>query len=236
MSELTLRGNTDVASLNSLVTAISSVQQGISSSAGEPYLRMGKDGLWIFGADNADVEKGSEWAIHPMSVQHGYVCWEKNDDANKSNSKLGEVMVPAGQPKPLLTSLVDYGYPWAEQVSFILVGLEGKDKGTQVKYSAASKGGMDEIKKLMGLLAQKIAAEAQRGGGSLNPDTSEIVPIVHLSHSYYIHKKHGKIYTPLLDVVRWGTLNNQDKPSSGRSPDPAPAAEAADEPRRRRRA
>jgi hypothetical protein len=227
MNDVTLRGNYDIASLNDLAGAVSNVQQAISSSSGEPYLRMGKDGLWIYGPENLEVKKGSEWAIHPMSVQHGYVCWEKNDDPGKSNSKLGEVMVPAGKPKPPVTTLTDYGYPWSEQVSFVLVGLDGDDKGTQVKYSAASVGGMNEIKKLLGLLAQKIASEQARGGGSLNPDSSEIVPVVNLDHSHYIHKKHGKIYTPMLPIVRWATLNNQDKKPGVRVAEPKPETQAA---------
>jgi hypothetical protein len=221
----TIRGTTDIATLNNLVGAISGVQRAMTTTTGEPYLRMGKDGVWIYGPENLEVKRGSEWAIHPLTVQHGYVCWEKNPDPTKTNSKLGEVMVPAGQARPPITSLTDYGYPWSEQVSFVLVGLDGDDKGVQVKYSAASVGGMSEIKKLLGVLAQKIASEQQRGGGSLSEDTSEIVPVVNLDHSFYTHKKHGKIYTPVLPVVRWGTLNNQDRPAGGARKGPVNVAE-----------
>lgn len=236
MNDVTIRGNYDVVALNSLVNDIAGVQQSMTTTSAEPYLRMGKDGIWIYGPESLEIEKASEWAIHPLSVSHGYVCWEKNDDQTKANSKLGEVMVAAGKPKPVVTTLPDYGYPWQEQVSFLLACVKGPDKGQQVKYSAASVGGMNEIKKLLGSMAQRIAAEQQRGGGSLSPETSEIVPIVNLDHSHYIHKKHGKIYTPVMQIIRWGTLNGGPEPANA-APKPtpnAPADEAADAPRRRR--
>jgi hypothetical protein len=221
MADMTIRGNFDIAALNNLVTDLGTVQQGITATTGEPYLRMGRDGKWIFGAENIEVEPGSLWAISPLSVYHGYVCWSKDDGSSKSNQKLGEVMVPSGQPKPALHTLPDHGYPWSEQVSLALACISGSDEGTQVKYSVASAGGMNEVKALLGTMVKRIAAEQQNGG--IKP-SSAIVPIVELDHSHYIHQKYGKIYTPLMPVVRWGTLDGSDEPKPTK---PTPVKQAA---------
>jgi hypothetical protein len=237
MSEIALRGNFDLASLSNLSTNLESVKQTMKTSSADPYLRMGKDGIWIYGSDNVEVRRGSEWAIHPMSVEHGYVCWSRYDDPAKPNEKLGEVMVPSGQPKPDVLALAKHPFDWTEQVSFTLVCVHGEGKGTQTKYSCASIGGMNAVKELLGVMVERIKEEQKRG--ALTADKSQIVPVVSLEHSHYIHKKHGKIYTPQFNLVRWATLANQDKPN-GAASEPAPAVnadpDAADAPRRRRRA
>ena len=81
--------------------------------------------------------------------------------------------------------------------------------------------------------------DAQKAKGPITED-SEIVPVVALENSHYTHKQHGKIYTPIFNIIRWGTLRNQEETPAPNGNGPAPvapvAAAAAEEaPRRRNR-
>jgi hypothetical protein len=65
----------------------------------------------------------------------------------------------------------------------------------------------------------------------VDKDQDKPVPVVLLKKEHYQHKKYGRIYTPVFDIVRWSSM------------DAAPAEEDAEEaeapaedaPRRRRR-
>ena len=56
------------------------------------------------------------------------------------------------------------------------------------------------------------------------------VPVVRLKKEHYMHKKYGRIFTPVFEVVRWTGLEGTE--ADGPEPD-APEPEEA--PRRRRR-
>jgi hypothetical protein len=141
--------------------------------------------------------------------------------------------VHAGEAKPQLSTLPQHPTSWQEQVSLTLACISGEDKGTQVKYSVASVGGMNEVKKLLGEMVQRINSEQQRLGGGIDPDKSSIVPVVKLDHTHYMHKKWGKTYTPVITILRWATLNGGQPEQP--EPAPAPQAAAADAPRTRSR-
>ena len=236
MANIALRGNFDIAALNDIDTHLSNVQHAMSSASTEPYLRMGRDGKWIFGADSVEVEKGSQWAIHPLSVEHGYVCWNREDTGQK---KLGEAMVAFNEPKPVLSTLPQHANsPWTEQISFSLVCVSGEDIGTQTKYATTSLGGTAEVRNnLLATLIRRITAEKAKGPIT---EDSDIVPVVTLGNSHYNHGQYGKIYTPIFNIVRWGSMRNQEDTPAPNGSGPAPqgpvAAAAAEEaPRRRQR-
>lgn len=177
-------------------------------------LRMQRDGLWVYGAENTQVEEGSTWAINPHSFQHGYCCW--------SDGKLaGEVMVPISSPLPPRSGLKEVIGPvrndrgqeigeevkeWTDQLMFDLVCLDGEDEGTAVTYKTNSVGGKNAI----GAVATAIGARAQSGA-------KDVVPVVKLEVDHYTHRKWGKIYTPELTIVDWLTMEG-------------PAAEGGDSP------
>jgi hypothetical protein len=237
MNDMTTRGGSDLASvIAGLKQSVANVQQSMpSGGGGDPYLRMGKDGVWVYGAESIEIENGSKWAIHPGSIQHGYVCWSRYDEDDKrGNEKLGEVMVPASQPLPNKLGLPDKGFPWTEQVQFHVACVSGADANTQTLYSCTSYGGMREVKeRLLKAILVKIDAEEAKGAAA------RIVPIVTLENDHYNNKKWGKIYTPVFHIVDWASLDANSLPE-----DPAPttndnggapaAAAAPDEPRRRR--
>ena len=185
-----------VASLQSLKSGLQNVKAAMPSAVGEPYLRMLRDGTWVYGQNNTEVEEGSAWAINPLSIQHGWVCWTRYDEnSGKKNEKLAEVMVPCTQMIPSYDELPEHEFPWTKQISFQLRCMDGEDEGTQVQYSGTSVGGMNAVSALLEEIIKRI------------DETDDIVPVVELNSSHYQHKKYGKTYVPQLDVVEWVSLD-----------------------------
>jgi hypothetical protein len=193
-----------------LNTAIMESGQG---STTEPILRLGRDGGWIYGSDNVEPEVGSEWAINPYSLQHGYIAWGANADL------LGEVMVPIGQARPAKSELPNHGeFSWNDQFSCDLFCLSGEDEGQQVIYKPSSVGGRRAMSELMKKLSARINEVGVEG---------DIVPVVKLETQSYNHKQYGKIYNPVLEVVRWVSIGGDPKAETEAEEKPAA-------PRRRR--
>ena len=66
----------------------------------------------------------------------------------------------------------------------------------------------------------------------LDEDTEYVFPIVQLGTDNYRHKKWGKTYTPVFDIVDWVALDA----NAADVADVEPADDADEAPRRRRRA
>jgi hypothetical protein len=119
--ELAKRGNYDIAALNNLAADLGSVQQSITASTGAPYLKMGKDGKWGFGQDDTPVEPTSLWAINPMGVSQGAVCWTKYDDTSKTNistNSLGRNRCRSKWPAcPARTKACRSSTPWGRRAA-----------------------------------------------------------------------------------------------------------------------
>lgn len=237
-----------VAALAGLRAGLANVAASTPMRITDPFMRMGTDGVWIYGAENIEVEEGSEWAINPLSIRHGYSCWTSYPaKAKKKNELKGEVMVGAASPKPgreTLQTFTDpeYGdWEWKDQVSFSLMCVSGEDKGVVVLYKTSSVGGLNAC----GALIETIIKQ-------LDDDPTKPVPVVLLENDSYTHKTYGKTYTPILKIVSWHGLpeggmvdvqseeddavTGDQKPetqaqTSGGTPAAEPEAEA---PRRRR--
>jgi hypothetical protein len=153
-----------------------------------PLLRL-VDGEWVYGADNIQVEEESVWAVHPGSFQHGYCAWDEGQ-------LVGEVMVPAGQPRPSHAELPTVPCQWQEQMSVLLACTNGEDKGTTVLYKNSSLGGRTAISELV----EKIVAQAAK-------DPDKLMPLVTLGVGSYKHKKYGKVYTPSFEVQSFAALD-----------------------------
>lgn len=190
-------GSTAVAALQHLKAGLQNVQQNIVTAGGDPYLRLLKDGVWVYGADNTEIEPGSVWAVNPMSLQHGYVSWTDHP-GKQTNEIVGEVMVPMTSPLPAQSDLRDTGWEWAQQLSFQLRCTSGEDKGEQTLYKTTSVGGMNAVKKLINEIMKQL---------DVNP--SRPVPLIELKTDDYPHKKWGKVYVPVFDVVGWATMEGE---------------------------
>jgi hypothetical protein len=192
-NEVTNRAAGALAALGNLKSGLANVQAAIPVAGGEPILRMGRDGIWLYGQDNIEVEDGSEWAANPLSLKHGYICWKKIPEGSKEKpEKLGELLVSMYDAKPVKTSLPDYGHPWAEQTSITFKCLNGTDEGTQVDYKPSSVGGSNAMAELIG----EIMAQ-------LDKDPAHPVPVIALESDSYMHPQYKKTYVPVLKIVRW---------------------------------
>lgn len=189
-----------LASISALKTGLANVQSTLVKKGGDPFLKLGRDGKWTYGADNVEVEKGSAWAINPLSLMHGWVAWERGDNADNSGGPENEIMVMATQPKPPEHELPKLAKPnsqWAQQYSFSLLCVSGEDKGEQTLFKTNSVGGIAVVDKLL-----------KEIGLQLEADPTKPVPIVVLDSDSYIHKRYGKTYAPIMEVRDWVALSD----------------------------
>lgn len=229
------QGSNALAALQGLKTGLQNVQQNIVTAGGDPFLRLVKDGIWVYGQENIEVEEGSEWAVNPMSLMHGFVSWTDHP-GKQANEVVGEVMVPMTSPLPLQTDLRDTGWEWTQQLSIQLRCTSGEDKGEQTLYKTTSVGGLAAVKGLLTAIMKQL---------DVNP--SRPVPVITLDVDSYSHKKWGKTFVPVFNVVGWVPMDGdsgadkaaaaveQGQPvgqAGGRQEQPAPAQQ---EPVRRRR-
>ena len=200
MNAIVQRANasTALAALSSLKAGIQNVQQTMVRKSSDPFLRMLKDGEWVYGQEDIEVEDGSLWAANPLSIEHGWTAWDRSPKADNSNGPLGEVMVPQSQPLPGKDTLKDVGADWEYQTAIIFQCLNGTDKGEQVKYKASSVGASKAMDELVKAISRQLDA-----------DETKPVPVVKFSNSTYSHKQYGKVYEPVLEVVDWLPLSDE---------------------------
>ena len=155
-------------------------------SGNMPYLRLLKDGVFVYGSENSEVEPGSLWALNPYSLMHGFACWNSDE-----NTLIDEVMVPMNEQLPLLSSLPDTGHDWRRQASATLQCVSGEDQGLSVEYKGTSKGLSDAVTNIAGAIIEQVKAG------------EPFVPVVALESDHYMHKKWGRTYTPALNIDHW---------------------------------
>lgn len=174
-----------------LGTGLAQAQQRISSGSSEsPFIKLTKSGDWIFGADEIEVTDGL-WAINPNSFIEGFIAWGEGE-------LIGEEMAPMALTPIVLSSLpepVGAKRGWEKQVGFMMVALSGEHEGQQVIYKASSKGGTKAVRDIVSKVVNQI-----------NAGENKIVPVVKLEKDSYKHKQYGKIFTPVLAVQEWSTM------------------------------
>lgn len=225
------------AALANLKTGLQNVQSSVRVKGGEDILKFGRDGKWVFGAENLEPEEGSIWAINPLSLQHGLVCWKIIPDGNPNKEKaelFGEEMRAPHQPLPNKDDLPVYHNtdgsvaPWVEQITFNLMCLDGEDKDEQVIYKTSSQGGLRAAKDVIDAIMKQI-----------DDDPAHPVPVVKLSGDHYQHSTWGKTYFPIFDIVKWADMDGaaveapkqaEQKAKPAEEPEQAAAEEPAEEP------
>ena len=200
-------------SVASLTTALRSLQEP-SSGGGSIILKMDRTGHWVFGAEQTEVQEGSQWAVNPFSFVHGSIAWG-------DGIVLAERMTSINNPKPELDAApAGASRGWESQIGMSLKCLTGDDVGMEVRYSATSVGGRRGVTDLATALATQV-----------DKDQTKPVPVVTLEKEHYQHKSYGRIFTPVFAVVSWIAMEPADEPAA-----PAPAVEEAPVATRRRRA
>jgi hypothetical protein len=177
-------------------------------------IKCDKTGHWVFGAESLEIEDDSLWAINPFSLVHGYIAWGDGE-------VLAEKMVSVTEPLPEIgPAPAGAEKGWEVQVGMTLACTNGHDEGVQARYSVTSVGG----KRAVNALGMAIAEQVDK-------DQTKPVPVVSLKSQHYMHKKYGKIYAPIFDIVKWVSM---DATSAEEDAEEAEVP-AEDAPRRRRR-
>ena len=198
------------------VASLSQSLRKLESTAGPSgivILKMDRTGHWVFGADQTEVEEGSNWAVNPFSFVHGFIAWGDGE-------VLGEKMASVSDPLPELDAAPPGAKKgWETQVGLSLKCISGEDTGMEARFTTTSVGGKRAVQEL----AVAIAAQVEK-------DQTAPVPIVTLGNEHYQHKSYGRIYTPAFGVLEWVSLT-ADAPVVAETAVEAPAPAAG---RRRR--
>ncbi len=190
------------AELQNLGNAL--IQEGQSATGISDLLRFlsREGGIWVFGAEAVENEEGAQWAVNPMSFEHGYVCW-------KNKKVAGEAMVAVGVAKPDRATLVDHGTftdakgkdvqtTWDEQMSIRLKCVQGEDEGTEVDFRTSTVGGISCIKSV-----------AKAVGARISTGKMDVVAVVELINDSYTHAEYGKTFVPAMEIVSWIEMDGE---------------------------
>lgn len=159
------------------------------------YLSFSK-GEWAYGREKRALDLDTSWLVHPASFFHGYICW-------RDGNIFAERIVPAGAPLPAETSLPEPPEPkpdsddqdgYQYQLGFKCVCIEGSHKELQLTFKIASVGGTGAVQKLFEDFDARLGeAEAL--------ETETVFPIVRFDTDSYMHKKRGKIWVPVIEII-----------------------------------
>ena len=225
MSNIVTFAGAKLPAVASLSTSLRKLEADVGTP-GMVILKMDKTGHWVFGADQTEIEDGSQWAINPFSFVHGFIAWGDGE-------VLGERMASVSDPLPELDAAPPGAKKgWETQVGMSLKCLNGEDAGMEAKFTTTSVGG----KRAVQALAVAIA-------GQVDTDQAKPVPVVELDTEHYQHKSYGRIYTPIFKVLEWVSIDGGEPapvvakvaaPVAAPAPAPAPEPAAAPAGRRRR--
>jgi hypothetical protein len=189
----------------SLKAGLQNIKQEIGEmNSGASFLKMTRQGDWVYGQENIEVEQGARIAINPNTLMHGHIRWEGGQPKD-------EVMVSVMEPKPEKPAGCD------DQYGMQMVVLNGEDEGLELVYKHNSFG----FKKAFRKLVESIEAQ-------LEVDENMCVPIIELDAESYPHKEYGTIWNPVLNIVEW-----QDGSGTEAVEEAAPEEQAATRRRRR---
>jgi len=210
MSNLVKFASAGLPAVQTLATSLRTLETVAPMSSA--IIKMDKTGHWVYGADQTEAEDDARWAVNPFSFVHGFIAWGDGE-------VLAEKMSSVTQPLPELDAAPPSAKKgWEQQVGLMLKCISGEDAGLECRYTTTSVGGKRAVQEL----AVAIAAQVEK-------DPTKPVPIVMLGKDHYQHKSYGRIFTPVFEIVEWVSMDGEEAADT-------PAAEAGEQPRRRRRA
>lgn len=190
--------------------ALANASQAIQVAGNIPFLKMTKQGgVWVYGAKDTEVEEGSLWAINPLSLKVGFVCWNP-----KGGAPLGKQMVSIFQTPLNIADLPGLGAKWDDNISLEMMCTNGEDKGITVEYTVNSYGGKKAFSELVSAIQRQLDA-----------DPAHLVPVIDLSNDSYKHPQYGLTYNPIFDIKSWIAMDAA--PPVAEVPTKEPSAETA---------
>lgn len=185
------------------------VRTAAPASIDGSFLKLHTDGFWCYGAAEDRIAEDSIFAVNPMSLQVGYCAW-------RDSQKIEEHMAPIGadvvQVEDLPQDLGEHttGQRAGQKVSYdpqmavAVQGVEGEDAGLKLVYNTTSHGGRSAVTMLM----EEVCERAEQ-------DPEFFIPLVRLDIDSYYNKSYKKtVYTPVIEVVGWGSVNGQKAPDT----------------------
>jgi hypothetical protein len=211
-------------------TLLEQISKGIAENraptttmgGGKPLLRLLRDGIWVFGQENIEVQDGSRWMVLLQELKHGWVCWI-DGGPNAKNELAGEIMGPMWEPRVPRPGPIE-GSAFKEQFGCELRCLTGDDAGIEVLFKTPSDGGIRAMVKLRDEIQRHLV-----NGGANFP-----CPVLELAQEDYQHSKWGKIYKPVLTIVGW--CDAEGRMAEDKAPAIEQAAPEPAKPARQRRA
>ena len=97
--------------MSSLKNSIMKAQQRLSATtgnAGSDFLRLTKAMTWEYGADDAEVESGSKWALNPQSFQMGFIAWGDSEVKGEAMAQIDADPIIKSLLKAAKTSLIAF--------------------------------------------------------------------------------------------------------------------------------
>lgn len=176
--------------------AVALRQTSQEAAPSSTFLRLSKVGEWVYGAEADEVPEGAQFLVNPAGFTHGFIAWGEGARLGETNVLVTE---PLGEPGPVPAG----ARGWEFQLGCHLKGLTGETKDTELVYRASSVGGKRAIATLSGLVAKKLS-----DGGD------DFVPVVTLDVDSYKHAQYGKIFTPVLKIVKWVKMPTAAAPAA----------------------
>jgi hypothetical protein len=217
--------STALAALGNLKAGLQNVMNVVRVAGSDPILKLGRnDGVWTYGQENIEVEEGSKWAVNPLSIRYGLVCWKVRPTGSKAAAELygKHIRLPSQPPLDPMSlqakdsegNDVDHNkHPWVEFIGVDLKCVSGEDAGVQCPYEPSSDGGLRGLRELIANVMKQLDA-----------DPTHPVPVVLLKSDSYDNKTYGgKTWFPVFPIQEWMTL---DGVTSDEAPEPQPETAA----------
>jgi hypothetical protein len=196
-NEVAIRGNTApvITSTDDYYAALAAEAQSYrGGGGGAAFLKFnGNDGYYSYGADDVDLEVGTQVAVDPKTLKRGWICWKDGSVQEEIMLSLEEGLPPA---KHLLPDHGPYGKDdgWSEQKTIEFVGIDGETPKLLFQANNASK---------------RNALEAfMKDFGRQFRNNPGMVPVIELGENEFEAKpKDGgrkvKKHAPKFKIVGW---------------------------------
>lgn len=224
-NEVTTPNKTGLGALGALRTGLAKVRAKLPEAGGKGILRMLQeaDG-WVFGQEDNALPLGTEVAINPLSIRHGYTCWTDRAKGEGKNENLGERLYGLSEQVPAMHELEKMEDPktgapcaWKDALTMDMKILDGKHANAEIVYKPTSVGGMNASRTIIDAVFDKLAEE-----------TPFVCPIVKLDQDHYKHASYGKTYVPKFEVVGWMDLEGNEEGADADEPKAVAKAEEAE--------
>ena len=220
MNELVTKHFGSMEAVKNYAAATQRATEGIGGSMdGRDILRLDpEEGFFTFGQENTELDPTDYIAVHPFSLHHGYIAFDKKEIAYTVDGDPAEMLFPVTRHLPEFDDLPeleapkkqrssgrrgddDRGPAWRYQLAMHFKIIEGPNAGVDLIYKPTSLGGQRMIRMLSDEITRRMIDGAE-----------DIVPIITLFSESYKSRTYGDktIWNPKADIVEWAPLDSEE--------------------------